>query len=83
MQLEMWEKNRPSIGATATRITRAHLGTVLMAHNRAGREIPKTTTVHHGMLPVGEDGVHLNATGQMILGKMTSSAVENFYKSKP
>jgi lysophospholipase L1-like esterase len=34
------------------------------------------------MLPVGDDGVHLNAEGQMMLGKMTASAVEEFYKAK-
>lgn len=61
---------------------RAHLGTVLMADNRAGREIPYTTTVHHGMLPVGADGVHLNAKGQLMLGEMTAAAVEELYKAK-
>jgi hypothetical protein len=58
---------------------RPHLRTVLMAHNRAGRELPNVTTVHHGRLPVREDGVHFNAEGQIQLGKLTASAVEEFY----
>lgn len=58
---------------------RPYLRQVLMAHNRAGRDIPNTVTVHHGRLPVLPDGIHQNAEGQLMLGKMTASAVETFY----
>ena len=44
---------------------------VLMAHNRAGRDIPNTVTVHHGRLPL-VDAVHFNTEGQIMLGKMTA-----------
>jgi hypothetical protein len=59
-----------------------YIATVIMAQNRAGRDIPNVVNVHHGKLPVGQDGIHLNAEGQIKLGKMTASAVEVFYKSK-
>ena len=61
---------------------RPYIGTVLMAHNRAGRDIPNVVTVHHGRLPVKADGVHFNAEGQIKLGKMTASAIEEVYKAK-
>lgn len=61
---------------------RPYIGSVIMAQNRAGREIPNVTTVYHGKLPVLEDGVHINAEGQIKLGKITASAVEEFYKAK-
>jgi lysophospholipase L1-like esterase len=61
--------------------SRPYIATVIMAQNRAGREIPNVVNVHHGKLPVGKDGVHLNAEGQIILGKITASAVEEFYKA--
>lgn len=32
-------------------------------------------------LPISEDGVHTNAEGQMILGKVTASGVEEFYNA--
>ena len=59
-----------------------YIGTVIMAHNRAGREIPKVATLYPGKLPISEDGVHTNAEGQFILGKVTATAVEEFYKAK-
>ena len=61
---------------------RRYLKTVLLAHNKAGRDIPNTTTVHHGRLPVEKDGVHFNHEGQVKLGKMTADAVEEFYRTK-
>jgi hypothetical protein len=61
---------------------RPYIGTVIMAQNRAGRDIPNVTTVHPGKLPVGDDGAHLNAEGQIKLGKITASAVEEFYMEK-
>jgi len=55
---------------------RPYLRQVFMAHNRAGRDIPNTVTVHHGRLPVLDDGIHYNAEGQLMLGKMAASSVE-------
>lgn len=50
---------------------------------RVGVEIPDGTTINHGILPVMADGIHLNAEGQIKLGKMTASAVEAIYRKKP
>ena len=62
---------------------RPYIATVIMAHNRAGRELPNVTTVHPGELPrIGGGNNHLNAEGQIKLGKITASAVELFYKAK-
>jgi hypothetical protein len=61
---------------------RKNLKAVLMAHNRAGRDIPSTTTVLHGQLPKQEDGVHFNHEGQIALGKMTATAIAEFYKER-
>ena len=61
---------------------RRYLKQILLAHNHAGRDISGVTTVRHGRLAVRQDGVHLNAEGQIKLGKMTASAVEDFDKSK-
>jgi len=63
-------------------VRRAHIGTVLMAHNRAGRELSHVVTLHHGRLLVREDGVHFNAEGQIKLGKVTASAVEDYYQTQ-
>ena len=71
-----------SFKAKKPKSKRPYLGTVIMAQNRAGREIPNVTTVHHGKLPLREDGAHYNAEGQIKLGKITASAVEEFYKAK-
>jgi len=61
---------------------RPYLGTVIMAQNRAGRDIPKVISVYHGALPRKADGIHFNTEGQVKLGKITASAVEEFYKAK-
>ena len=61
---------------------RPYVGTVIMAQNRAGREIPNVTTVYPGKLPVGDDGTHYSSEGYIKLGKITASAVEEFYKAK-
>jgi hypothetical protein len=45
-------------------------------------EIPNVVTVYPGKLPISEDGVHTTAEGQFILGKVTATAVEEFYKAK-
>jgi len=61
---------------------RKYLKPVLMAHNRAGRDIPNTITVLHGQLPMEKDGVHFNHEGQITLGKMTAAAIADFYKAE-
>jgi acetyl esterase/lipase len=62
---------------------RPYIGTVIMAQNRAGRDIPKVTTLYPGNLPrIGGDNNHINAEGQIKLGKIVASAVEEFYKTK-
>jgi len=53
-----------------------------MAQNRAGRDIPSVTTIYPGKLPVGDDGTHYSSEGYITLGKITASAVEEFYKAK-
>ena len=61
---------------------RPYIATVIMAQNRAGREIPNVASVHPGKLPVGDDGSHINAEGQIKPGKITASAVEELHKAK-
>ncbi len=62
---------------------RRYIGTVITAQNRAGREIPNATTIYPGDLPrIGNGDNHINAEGQLMLGKITASAVEDFYKVK-
>jgi lysophospholipase L1-like esterase len=61
---------------------RPFIATVFMAQNRAGRDIPNVTTVYPGKLPSGEDGTHYSSEGYIKLGKITASAVEEFYKAK-
>ena len=61
---------------------RPYLKAVLMAHNRAGRDIPNTTTIHHGKLPTNADGIHFNTEGQLKLGEMTAAAIAECYKAK-
>ena len=61
---------------------RPHILSVSLAQIRAGREIPNTTAVSHGNLPVLEDGIHFDAEGQIKLGKVAASAVEEFYQAK-
>ncbi len=60
---------------------RPYIATVIMAQNRAGRDIPNVTTVYPGKLPIGDDGTHYNSEGYIKLGKITASAVEEFYKA--
>jgi len=61
---------------------RPYIGTVINAQNRAGREIPNVSTVYPGKLPSGADGTHYSSEGYIKLGKITASAVEEFYKAK-
>jgi len=62
---------------------RPYIAYVIMAQNRAGREIPNVTTLYPGELPrIGGGNNHINAEGQIILGKIVASAVEKFYEAK-
>jgi hypothetical protein len=62
---------------------RPYIATVIAAQNRAGRELPNVTTVQPGELPrIGGGNNHINAEGQIKLGKIAASAVEEFYKAK-
>jgi len=61
---------------------RPYIATVIMAQNRAGRDIPNVTTVYPGKLPSGEDGTHYSSEGYITLGKIAASAVEEFYKAE-
>jgi len=60
---------------------RPYIATVINAQNRAGREIPNVNTIYPGKLPVGDDGTHYSSEGYIKLGKITASAVEEFYKA--
>ena len=55
---------------------------VIAAQNKAGRDIPNVVTIYPGELPKGADGTHYSSEGYITLGKLTASAVEEFYKSK-
>ncbi len=57
-----------------------YLATVISAQNRIGRELPHVTTLYPGKLPIGDDGVHYSSEGYIMLGKVTASAIEEFYK---
>jgi len=61
---------------------RPYIATVVNAQNRAGREIPNVTTVYPVKLPSGDDGTHYSSEGYIKLGKITASAIEDFYKAK-
>jgi acetyl esterase len=62
---------------------RPHIANVIMAQNKAGRDILNVTTLFPGELPrIGEGNVHYNSEGYVMLGKITASAVEEFYKAK-
>jgi hypothetical protein len=60
---------------------RPYIATVIMAQNRAAREIHNVTTLYPGKLPIGADGTHYSSEGYIKLGKITASAVEEFYKA--
>ena len=60
---------------------RPYIATVINAQNRAGREIPNVSTVYPGKLPSGADGTHYSSEGYITLGKITASAIEEFYKA--
>jgi len=43
---------------------------------------PNDTIVHPGKLPRAADGVHFSSDGYIRLGKITASAVEEYYKKR-
>ncbi|HEC42442.1 MAG TPA: T9SS type A sorting domain-containing protein [Bacteroides sp.] len=59
--------------------SRPYHATVMHAQNRSGREIPGVTALYPGRLPIGADGTHYSSDGYITLGKITASAVEEFY----
>lgn len=62
---------------------RPYIAAVIAAQNRAGRELLNVTTIYPGDLPrIGGGNNHINADGQIQLGKITASAVEDFYQAK-
>jgi hypothetical protein len=61
---------------------RPYIANVIMAQNRADRDIPIVTTLYPGKLPVGADGTHYSSEGYIMLGKITATAIEEFYKAK-
>ncbi len=69
-------------GATPMAKKQRYLAEVIAAQNRAGRDIPNVTTLYPGRLPIGKDGVHYSSKGYITLGKITATAVEEFYKAK-
>lgn len=75
-------ENNPSPEARKRLGRRPHYLTIVLEQNRLGREIPNVVTINHGTLPVMADGIHFNTEGQIKLGKIAASAVEEFYKDK-
>ncbi len=61
---------------------RPYIAGVVAAQNRAGREISEVTTLFPGQLPKGPDGTHYTAEGYITLGKITATAVQNYYQAK-
>jgi lysophospholipase L1-like esterase len=61
---------------------RPYIAGVIAAQNRAGREIAEVTTLFPGQLPKGPDGTHYTAEGYITLGKLTATAVEDYYQAK-
>ncbi len=63
---------------------RPYIAAVIAAQNRAGRELKNVATLYPGDLPrIGGGNNHINAEGQIMLGKITASAIEEFYRTKP
>jgi hypothetical protein len=69
-------------GSLRTFGKRPYIANVIMAQNRAGRDIPNVTTIYPGALPKGADGIHYNSEGYIMLGKITASAIEEFYEAR-
>ncbi len=61
---------------------RPYIAEVIAAQNRAGREIPDVITLFPGQLPKGADGIHYTAEGYITLGKITATAVQDYYRAK-
>lgn len=78
---DLFERDLPRAGRKLPRLP--YLATVIMPQNRAGREIPNVVSVRHGNLPVGDDGIHFNAAGQIKLDTITASAIPNLFRAEP
>ena len=61
---------------------RPYIAGVVAAQNRAGREIAEVTTLYPGQLPKGADGTHYTAEGYTTLGKITATAVQDYFQAK-
>ena len=61
---------------------RPYIAGVVAAQNRAGREISDVTTLYPGQLPKGADGTHYTAEGYITLGKITATAVQDYFQAK-
>ncbi|MGI9441091.1 MAG: sialate O-acetylesterase [Rubripirellula sp.] len=61
---------------------RPYIVGVVAAQNRAGREISEVTTLFPGPLPKGADGTHYTAEGYITLGKITATAVQDYFQAK-
>jgi len=61
---------------------RLYIAWVIAAQNRAGREIAEVTTLYPGQLPKGADGTHYTAEGYTTLGKITATAVQDYFQAK-
>lgn len=73
-------ENNPTPDLNKRLRKRPYILSVFLAQSRAGREIPGTTTISHGKLPLLDDGIHFDAEGQIQLGKVAASAIEEFYQ---
>ncbi len=61
---------------------RSYIANVIMAQNRAGRDIPNVITLYPGKLPrIGGGNNHYNSEGYIKLGKITADAVEVYYRA--
>ena len=77
----LYDTNSPILRKTSGR--RPYITRVIAAQNRAGRELLNVATIYPGELPrIGGGNNHINAEGQIKLGKVAARAVEEFYKAK-
>lgn len=49
---------------------------------RGAAAIPEVITLFPGQLPKGADGIHYTAEGYITLGKITATAVQDYYRAK-
>lgn len=61
---------------------RPYIAGVVAAQNRAGREISDVVNLYPGQLAKGADGTHYSAEGYITLGKITATAVQEYFQAK-